>query len=161
MSVPRSRAVGLDEGSSLHPMAVQRAELGWEQAPTWDGIGGFPWVYLPLGMCFLLSSLGIAPMGAVRAPQPERLSPPHLQLRQCQRPPVTWRSSSAPMAAVSWTSITAMVMTTAETGQTSPTAVSAPVAGEQGGERRPQLRGGLPSLPDPPWAEVEEPTCWG
>lgn len=49
---------------------------------------------------------------------------PPLQPQQCPHPPATWRNSNAPMAAASWISTTAMVTTTAGTGQTNLIAVS-------------------------------------
>lgn len=79
-----------------------------------------------------LLCLSILPLGGGRAP---RLCPglsvgpspplPSFQPLRCQRPPATWRSSSVPTAAASSISTTVMAMMTAETGQTSPTAVSA------------------------------------
>ena len=82
---------------------------------------------------------------------------PSFQPQQCQHPLATWRSSSVPTAAASSTSTTAMVMTTAETGRTSLTAVSTLASGvEEGRPCWEELLGGRGEAGLPAGAGAQE-----
>lgn len=145
-----ARAVG-QEGRLLRNCSSE-AELGWEQIPQVQREGphgstsirkshravpretGFPC----LNVFRLLGGVRASELSLGLSVRPSLSPTPAFQPQQCQRLPATWRSSSVLTAAASSISTTVMVMMTAGTGLTRPTAVSAPTRGaELGGRGRP------------------------
>ena len=149
-----ARAVG-QEGRLLRNCSSE-AELGWEQIPQVQREGphgstsirkshravpretGFPC----LNVFRLLGGVRASELSLGLSVRPSLSPTPAFQPQQCQRLPATWRSSSVLTAAASSISTTVMVMMTAGTGLTRPTAVSAPASGgrswEGGGGQAPR-----------------------